>query len=54
MENKTNKERFETDPTYRKQVVRELEGEGTIERMDNHTFGQVVYGTKNDNVSHKG
>jgi len=53
MQNLANKERFDKDPEYRKQVVRELEGQGTIERMDRQTFGQIVYGKKNE-VSNKG
>ena len=54
MQNTENKQKFDSDPEYRKQVIRELEGTGTIERMSKEVFGQVVYGGINDNIPNKG
>jgi hypothetical protein len=34
---------FETDTEYRKQVIRELELSGSIERLSPKDFGSLVY-----------
>lgn len=39
-----NREKFNTDAEYRKEVIRELESSGTIEPMDNKEFGLLVWG----------
>lgn len=39
-------EKFQTSPSYRRQVVRELEESGTIKPFTRKDFGELVYGKK--------
>jgi len=42
-----NKEKWDKDPEYRKQVIRELEGTGTVTPLGEKEFGKMVYGRFN-------
>ena len=39
----TNKERWKNDPEYRKQVIKDLEKEGKINRLSEREFGRLVH-----------
>ena len=38
--------KFSSSPSYRRQVVRELEESGTIKPLTKKDFGELVYGKK--------
>ena len=40
---KTNSELWETDPEYRKKVIKELEREGRIGKLSKDEFDNLVY-----------